>query len=191
MKKQFIYEKKRVVVLLFLTITASLTWYVSKKNTINEAMHNLDLPDSGFSLDEAKINITNQTGQLMISILAEKAYEEPLNRVLNLDNIYIEYMTDNQNTWLLTAKSGQISEDKTNILLSGSVTLKNQSESNQYPNKVTANELSLQIQNSLVNSENLVRVYFKDGSLETKGIEMDLTKGNLILKSEVYGKFNP
>ena len=191
MKKQFIYEKKRAVVLLFLTITASLTWYVSKKNTINEAMQNLDLPDSGFSLDEAKINITNQTGQLMISILAEKAYEEPLNRVLNLDNIYIEYMTDNQNTWLLTAKSGQISEDKTNILLSGSVTLKNQSESNQYPNKVTANELSLQIQNSLVNSENLVRVYFKDGSLETKGIEMDLTKGNLILKSEVYGKFNP
>ena len=91
MKKQFIYEKKRVVVLLFLTITASLTWYVSKKNTINEAMHNLDLPDSGFSLDEAKINITNQTGQLMISILAEKAYEEPLNRVLNLDNIYIVY----------------------------------------------------------------------------------------------------
>ena len=191
MKKQFIYEKKRAVVLLFLTITASLTWYVSKKNTINEAMQNLDLPDSGFSLDEAKINITNQTGQLMISILAEKAYEEPLNRVLNLDNIYIEYMTDNQNTWLLTAKSGQISEDKTNILLSGSVTLKNQSESNQYPNKVTANKLSLQIQNSLVNSEYLVRVYFKDGSLETKGIEMDLTKGSLILKSEVYGKFNP
>jgi LPS export ABC transporter protein LptC len=162
---------------------------MSKKSMLDEASSVTNISNRGFSLYETTIHITNNNGQLIYSIIAEKAYEDPTKKLLKLDDVSINYMKANQGSWSLKADSGVISEDKINILLQGNVTIINEIV-DRYPNLIWTDELNLKTEGSLISSESLVKIFFKDGNLETNGIAMDLDEGILNLKSSIYGKFN-
>ncbi len=182
-------KRKSLLIILLLSITASFTWYMSKKSMFNEASPVTNISNGGFSLYKTKIHITDKNGQLIYSILAEKAYQDPAKKLLELDNISIDYMKENQDSWNLKADSGEISEDKINILLKGNVILNNEI-ADRYPNLISTDELNLKTEVSLISSEHLVKIFFRYGNLETIGIEMDLDREILNLKSSIYGKFN-
>ena len=87
-------KRKSLLIILLLSITASFTWYMSKKSMFNEASPVTNISNGGFSLYKTKIHITDKNGQLIYSILAEKAYQDPVKKLLELDDISIDELVN-------------------------------------------------------------------------------------------------
>ena len=167
------------------------TWYLSQSLESTEITKTISEADSGgFYLRAARILGTDTDGQLLYEIEAEFA-EQQDNNDIELQNVRINYSTEADVPWTISADLAIITSDQDLLRLSGHVVAVSHEGFAGRETEIRAPILDIDPNTYRAETDSRVQLRIGSRSLTGTGMLASLQDNRLELKSNVSGKFVP
>jgi lipopolysaccharide export system protein LptC len=148
-------------------------------------------PPLGYYIRGARILGTDDQGRVEYQISADSLEELPGQERLKLDAVRVEYHPADSDAWWISAMSASGPKDRSELDLTGDVTLRSEPAGGRDPTIITAESLRFFPDSSTVESDMPVSLKVGGWELEAGKLRTRL-KGDVVqLESEVHGKFSP
>ncbi len=182
---------RNVVIFSLLSGAAGASWYWGRVGTANAPPGALREPlPLGYYLTDAEITGTDEQGQLLYRIRAERAEERPNENRLLLSDVRVEYRPEENVPWLLTADAGEAPADESYIDLRGTVELASE-PGNGDRTIIQTQALRFEPRDLIASSDDSVSLFVGSRRLDAVGIRVFLRDDRLELESSVHGEFSP
>ncbi len=176
--------------MIALAAAAMSTWIWSRQGDDDEvrvAPARLDAP--GYYLRGAAIVGTDEEGQALYRIEAASAEEFPEEERLLLSDVTVEYQSEVNVPWVLTAAGGEAFLDRTYLDFNGEVELTRSAEGDLRPMTIRTVALRLEPESFEVHTESPVSLFIGEQRLDAVGLSANLKTEHLALESRVHGVF--
>ncbi len=182
---------RNVLIFSALSAAAGASWYWGRIGTAvrlpGELRESLPL---GYYLTDAEITSTDENGRRLYRIWAGRAEERPNENRLFLSNVRVEYRPVEDVPWILTADTGEASEDESYFDLQGAVELANEPEDGDRT-IIQTQALRFEPAELIASTDDSVSLFVGSRRLDAVGIRVFLRDERLELESSVHGEFNP
>ena len=175
---------------LLLAATAG-SWYLSQslREDEIEVTATADVR-SGFYLRTARILGTGEDGKLLYEIDADFA-EQVAENLIKLQNVHIRYSPESAVPWTLVADTATIIGEQDFLMLEGHVVATSSEGFSGDVTEIRTQYLELDPRNFKAETDRRVQIRIGSRSLTATGMLASLKDNQLMLKSNVNGKFVP
>ncbi len=183
-------RRREIFGLSALAVVAMLTWLWSRQGVDDGARvvpARLDAP--GYYLRDAVIVGTGEDGSALYRIHAASAEELPEEQRLLLSDVTVEYQSEVNVPWVLTAAGGEAFLDRTYLDFNGDVELTRSGEDDFRPMVIRTVALRLEPESFEVHTESPVSLFIGGERLDAVGLSANLKAERLALESSVHGVF--
>jgi LPS export ABC transporter protein LptC len=143
----------------------------------------------GYYLVDALLTELGADGTPRVVLRADSIEQRLSDDSVLLSNLSLDYSTPEAGKWTLTAASGRMPVTRGSLLLSGGVRVEGEQSSDSAV--ILTDQLSYDVEKSLVQTAEPVTVQFGNHGLEGRGLRVALKDGTLRLESNVHGQFKP
>ncbi|MEM7083531.1 MAG: LPS export ABC transporter periplasmic protein LptC [Pseudomonadota bacterium] len=176
---------RRIALFILIALAIASGWLL--KPTSNETLQTQqrELSD-GYYLLDATISDTDENGQLVYSLQADRIDHVPDDGSVILNGLNVLYTSDASSTWTIAAERGTMSAARESLDLNGGVTIRSDPEQNT---AVSTEQLTLDMINNEARTDRQVTVDLRGGRLVAQGMRADLKSKQIDLLSNVRGSF--
>jgi LPS export ABC transporter protein LptC len=156
----------------------------------DEDLDRTTLPDErGYYLTDAVLSEMGLDGKPRIVMHARSAEQQTSDDSVRMKDLTVDYSGKQTGKWHVTARQGQMTPDRTTLLLSGDVRVTG--DESHGSAVITSDAVSYDTRANLVQTPEPVNVLFGRHVLNGRGLHADLNAGTLKLESNVNGRFTP
>jgi LPS export ABC transporter protein LptC len=114
-----------------------------------------------------------------------------VDQSVRLAQIELDYTTQQQGEWHVTADRGRMPSDRGSLQLEGNVLVVGTAEHGEGKAVIRTDELAYDTRSNVVQTAALVTLDFGPHQLRGRGMRVGLNEGTLRLESNVNGQFKP
>jgi LPS export ABC transporter protein LptC len=167
----------------------ALSYAVLTRHTEDDMTQVERPPLPGYYLEDAEIVETGPDGRPRVRVAARVIAQNPMDDSIGLTDVRVNYSTDTDKQWLLTAKQGYVPPQSERIEFEGDVSIRDLSSSTAP--RVVSERLALDMRKDIAHTDTLVQITFGPHTLTSRGLWVDLKGETLRLESQVHGQFAP
>jgi LPS export ABC transporter protein LptC len=143
----------------------------------------------GYYLSDATLTEMGADGQPRLAVRAKQIEQQLADESVRLETLKLDYRTESDGLWTVTADAGRMPPDRGSLLLSGNVVV--QSRDSARGPEVHSETLAYDTRTNTISTSDIVNIRFGHNDLRGRGLEADLNTGKLRLESNVDGRFVP
>lgn len=181
---------RNAALIVLLSAGAIASWYVARKNSIEEDVAPYQSTQRGYYLESARILGTGPDGSLLYEIRAQHAEQQGDSRI-DFTAVSIEYAPDSDVPWTVHADKATIEGDVRHVELSGHVRAVSRVGFSGNDTEIRTQYLELDPESYVAETDERVQIRIGSRSLTATGMLASLKGNTLELKSNVSGKFVP
>ena len=172
-----------------IVIAIALAGYLLVSNHKNDSLSELQPPpQSGYYLNQATLIETGADGRTRIKLQADRVLQDIENNITNLEQVAVNFRSEDDTPWLLTADHGQLPAQSTTVQFEGNVLIRSEDHTLQRP-LISASALNIDTERSIASTVGPVNFVMDQQRVSGVGLEYDIKRQKLRLRSQVYGKF--
>jgi LPS export ABC transporter protein LptC len=143
---------------------------------------------SGYYLQHAIVTETDASGAAHLKLRADQIVQDPRDNSIDLQQVTLNYQSDADSHWLLTAHQGHVPAGSRVLHFSGAVLIKPQNPADNAP-ELHTEMLSVDTANNIATASSRVNLTMNQQRLTAIGLKYDLKRQTLKLESQVHGQF--
>jgi len=147
--------------------------------------------ERGYYLNQATLTELGPDGRPRVVVRADTIEQQLPEQSVNLAQIELDYTTEKQGIWHVTADRGRMPSDRGSLLLQGNVRVVGEAARNEGKAVIRTDELAYDTRTNVVQTAAPVTVEFGAHELRGRGLRVGLNQGTLRLESNVNGQFKP
>lgn len=182
---------RSLVALVLLTIAALASWYVARDNGGPAVAAGSSGPaHRGYYLEDARILGTDASGALLYEILADRAEQQPDQRIL-FSTVLIEYTPESDVPWSIRADTAILSPDENRVILNGNVRAESEQGFSGDATQIRTTSLTFDPERYVAETDERIYIQIGDRSLTGTGMLASLKENQVDIRSNVSGRFIP
>ncbi len=171
------------------TLAAVLAGYLLVAWQNHDEFAQLTAPvELGYYLKQATVIETGADGNTRLKLQAANITQNLKNDSINLQQVVVNYQSEDMTPWLLTADRGELPANSKQLHFYGNVFIKSQDASLQRP-EIRTSELLIDTEKYLASTNAQVVFMMDEHQLSSIGLKYDLKRQRLQLNSQVHGLF--
>jgi LPS export ABC transporter protein LptC len=147
--------------------------------------------ERGYYLNDATLTELGADGRPRVVVRAASIEQQLSDQSVHLAALELDYSTQQQGRWRVTAQTGRMPSDRGSLLLAGDVRVTGTATAGQAEAVIRTDELSYNTRSNVVQTAAPVVVEFGPHELRGRGMRVGLNEGTLRLESNVHGQFKP
>jgi LPS export ABC transporter protein LptC len=147
--------------------------------------------ERGYYLNEATLTELGPDGRPRVVVRAKSIEQQLADQSVNLAQIELDYTTQKQGEWHVTADRGRMPSDRGSLQLQGNVRVVGSAERSEGKAIIRTDELAYDTRTNVVQTAAPVTLEFGPHELRGRGMHVGLNQGTLRLESNVNGQFKP
>jgi LPS export ABC transporter protein LptC len=147
--------------------------------------------ERGYYLNDATLTELGADGRPRVVVRARSIEQQLSDQSVRLDALELDYSTERQGRWQVTAQTGRMPSDRGSLLLAGDVRVTGAADAGQGKAVIRTDELAYDTRSNVVQTAAPVVVEFGPHELRGRGMRVGLNEGTLRLESNVHGQFKP
>jgi len=178
----------KIVLLVVLAACSSFIYLFS--STSNDNQEKFSPTRVEYIVKNAKLYGTNTEGSFLYKIVAEKAQANNTDRQIYLDQVFLDYESDQNIDWEITSDKGQLLSNSNVLALSGNVIVKSLSNEN---NRTTISTDYLEINPNtytIATNRNVI-IELDNNKIEARGLTAQLKNNRLNFNSNINAIIQP
>ncbi|MGB7903999.1 MAG: LPS export ABC transporter periplasmic protein LptC [Steroidobacteraceae bacterium] len=149
-------------------------------------------PDErGYYLNDARLTELGADGRPRVVVRAKSIEQQLADQSVRLAQLELDYTTQEQGEWHVTADRGRMPSDHGSLQLEGNVLVVGEAERSGAKAVIRTDELAYDTRTNVVQTAAAVTVDFGPHQLRGRGMRVGLNQGTLRLESNVNGQFKP
>jgi LPS export ABC transporter protein LptC len=158
----------------------------------DDAMESAAAADErGYYLNDATLTELGPDGRPRVVVRARSIEQQLVDQSVRLAQIELDYTTQQQGEWHVTADRGRMPSDRGSLQLAGNVLVVGTAERGEGKAVIRTDELAYDTRSNVVQTAALVTLDFGPHQLRGRGMRVGLNEGTLRLESNVNGQFKP
>lgn len=181
-----------IIVLIVVLVIATLTYQLSTSvdETIETADPNLR-HDPDYFISEFKATMYDPTGKANYRLTAEHLEHFPDNDTVEVKMLKLEYIDPSQQLWRVTAEHAIGYENSEILDMSTNVRIVREATNPEQNLVLTTDKIRVDIPNKLATTDARVKIVGKNSNINATGMDINLKKGTLTLRSQAQGQYVP
>ncbi len=167
---------------------AAATWWLASRGSHSVSALYRRPPSPGYYFKDATLTETDDTGKINLTLLTRSAQQDSDTRLIQLHDINVEYQTQEDARWHLTADEGSMPTGANVLTLHGHVVMHALGGSAQGA-VIRTDTLSLDRASLVASTTNAATIEWSPHQLTARGLRIDLTRKTLELENAVHGTF--
>jgi LPS export ABC transporter protein LptC len=147
--------------------------------------------ERGYYLHDARLTELGADGQPRVVVSARSIEQQLADQSVRLTQLELDYTTQEQGEWHVTADRGRMPSDRGSLQLEGNVQVVGTAERGAGKAVIRTDELAYDTRTNVVQTAALVTLDFGPHQLRGRGMRVGLNQGTLRLESNVNGQFIP
>jgi len=147
--------------------------------------------EGGYYLNDAKLTELGADGRPRVVVRARSIEQQLTDQSVRLAQLELDYTTQKQGEWHVTADRGRMPSDHGSLQLEGNVLVVGAAERSEGKAVIRTDELAYDTRTNVVQTAAAVTVDFGPHQLRGRGMRVGLNQGTLRLESNVNGQFKP
>ncbi len=147
--------------------------------------------ERGYYLNDATLTELGPDGQPRVVVRASSIEQQLTDQSVNLAQIVLDYTTQQQGEWHVTADRGRMPSDRGSLQLQGNVLVVGSAVRGEGKAIIRTDELAYDTRANVVQTAAPVTLEFGPHELRGRGLRVGLNQGTLRLESNVHGQFKP
>mgnify|MGYP003546839774 FL=1 len=147
--------------------------------------------ERGYYLNDARLTELGADGRPRVVVRARSIEQQLADQSVHLAQLELDYTTQEQGEWHVTADRGRMPSDRGSLLLEGNVLVVGAAERSAGQAIIRTDELAYDTRTNVVQTAAPVTVDFGPHQLRGRGMRVGLNQGTLRLESNVNGQFIP
>jgi LPS export ABC transporter protein LptC len=147
--------------------------------------------ERGYYLNDATLTELGPDGRPRVVVRARSIEQQLVDQSVRLAQIELDYTTQQQGEWHVTADRGRMPSDRGSLQLEGNVLVVGTAERGEGKAVIRTDELAYDTRSNVVQTAALVTLDFGPHQLRGRGMRVGLNQGTLRLESNVNGQFKP
>lgn len=147
--------------------------------------------ERGYYLNDAKLTELGADGRPRVVVRAKSIEQQLADQSVRLVQLELDYTTQKQGEWHVTADRGRMPSDHGSLQLEGNVLVVGAAERSEGKAVIRTDELAYDTRTNVVQTAAAVSVDFGPHQLRGRGMRVGLNQGTLRLESNVNGQFKP
>jgi LPS export ABC transporter protein LptC len=147
--------------------------------------------ERGYYLNDARLTELGADGKPRVVVRASSIEQHLVDQSVHLARIELDYTTQKQGEWRVTADRGRMPSDRGSLLLEGNVQVVGAAERSAGQAIIRTDELAYDTRTNVVQTAAPVTVDIGPHQLRGRGMRVGLNQGTLRLESNVNGQFIP
>jgi LPS export ABC transporter protein LptC len=147
--------------------------------------------ERGYYLNDARLTELGADGKPRVVVRASSIEQHLADQSVHLAQIELDYTTQKQGEWRVTADRGRMPSDRGSLLLEGNVQVVGAAERSAGQAIIRTDELAYDTRTNVVQTAAPVTVDIGPHQLRGRGMRVGLNQGTLRLESNVNGQFIP
>jgi len=143
----------------------------------------------GYYVHDATLTEMGPDGQPKLVVRARDIEQQLSDQSVLLADLKLDYRTEANGLWTVTADRGRMPPDRTSLLLAGDVVVASRDQPNGPV--VHTETLSYDTTSNLIQTSDVVNIRFGRNDLRGRGLRANLNTGTLRLESSINGRFHP
>ncbi len=177
----------RYVALIALVILVIASGWLLRSKPQDETDTEQRALSDGYYLLDATISDTNETGQLVYSLSAQRIDHIPADGSVQLTDLKVLYA--GEDSWTIQAERGAMGASRERLDLNGDVTITSVDVQTERNTTIKTEQLTLDITSNQAHTDQEVRIHISGGELNAQGMQADLKSKKIDLLSDVRGLF--
>ena len=177
----------KIVLLVVLAAGSSFMYFFSTKS--NDNLEQFSPTRVEYMIKNAKLYGTNTEGNFLYKIVAEKAQASNTDRQIYLDRVLIDYESNQNIDWRITADTGTLLANS-NVLLFENVIVQSLSNENS-GTTISTNYLEINPNTYTIATNRDVLIEFDNNKIEAKGLTAQLKDNRLQFNSNINASIHP
>jgi LPS export ABC transporter protein LptC len=169
-------------------ILAAATWWLASRNSRSVDATVRRSPSPGYYFKNATLTETDAAGKINLTLVTRAAQQNPDTRLIQLSDIQVDYQTQDDARWQLTADEGSMPTGANVLTLRGHVVMHAVGGSAQGA-VIRTDTLSLDRAHHVASTVNPAMIEWAPHQLSARGFRLDLTRKTLELENAVHGTF--
>ena len=169
-------------------ILAAATWWLASRGSrpVSATYHRP--PSPGYYFKDATLTETDASGKISLTLLTRTAQQNPDTRLIQLRDINVNYQTQDDARWNLTADEGSMPTGANLLTLRGHVVM-NALGGSVGGAVIRTDTLSLDRSHHVASTASPATIEWAPHQLSARGFRLDLTRQTLELENAVHGTF--
>jgi len=147
--------------------------------------------ERGYYLNDAKLTELGGDGSPRVVVRARSIEQQLADQSVRLTQLELDYTTQEQGEWRVTADRGRMPSDRGSLQLEGNVLVVGTAERGEGKAVIRTDELAYDTRTNVVQTAAPVTLDFGPHQLRGRGMRVGLNQGTLRLESNVNGQFIP
>lgn len=147
--------------------------------------------ERGYYLNDAKLTELGADGRPRVVVRARSIEQQLTDQSVRLTQLELDYTTQKQGEWRVTADRGRMPSDRASLQLEGNVLVVGTAERGVGKAVIRTDELAYDTRTNVVQTAAPVTLDFGPHQLRGRGMRVGLNQGTLRLESNVNGQFIP
>ena len=178
----------KILLLLALAAGSSFMYFFSTKS--NDNLEQFSPTRVEYMIKNAKLYGTDTEGNFLYKIVAEKAQASNTDKQIYLDRVQIDYESNQNIDWRITADKGQLLSNSNVLALSGNVTVQSLSNENNMTT-ISTDYLEINPNTYTVATNRNVLAEYENYTLEAKGFTGLLKENKFNFHSNINASIHP
>lgn len=181
----------RYVVIVVLMIMVIGSWWMLQPGPDSNQQNSTDTFNSGYYLLDADISDTDENGQMIYSLHAQRIEHNPLDDSVSLQQLNMTYASSESRPWTINATEGWMDSLHEELILEGQVNVTGSLNQSGQETIIATTRLTLDMTQNVAHTEEIVTIKMAGGSLQAVGLHANLNSQKIDLLSNVRGTFSP
>ena len=147
--------------------------------------------ERGYYLNNARLTELGADGRPRVVVRARSIEQQLTDQSVRLTQLELDYTTQEQGEWRVTADRGRMPSDRGSLQLEGNVLVVGTAERGEGKAVIRTDELAYDTRTNVVQTAAPVTLDFGPHQLRGRGMRVGLNQGTLRLESNVNGQFIP
>jgi LPS export ABC transporter protein LptC len=147
--------------------------------------------DRGYYLNDARLTELGADGRPRVVVKAHAIEQQLSDQSVQLTGLELDYSTQQQGQWHVTADRGRMPSDRGSLQLQGNVRVEGAAQNDLGRAIIRTDELAYDTRANVVQTAAPVTVEIGPHELRGSGLRVGLNEGTLRLESNVHGQFKP
>ena len=147
--------------------------------------------ERGYYLRDARLTELGADGRPRVVVRARSIEQQLTDQSVRLAQLELDYTTQEQGEWRVTADRGRMPSDRGSLQLEGNVLVVGTAEHGEGKAVIRTDELAYDTHTNVVQTAAPVTLDFGPHKLRGRGMRVSLNEGTLRLESNVNGQFIP
>jgi LPS export ABC transporter protein LptC len=186
-----IYRVLATATLIALAVAGLLLLSSEQSSLAPPAPGAVQLPDPGYSAQNATLVETGPDGQPMYTVMANVIHQQPDSQQVTLDGVRLQFRDPKAQVWHGSSDRGLIVNDAARVEMLGDVNLWGVLPGSDQAAHITTDWLQVNTQSQVVSTQAPVALDWNGQHVRARGMTVRLKSSQIRLQSDVHGRFQP